>query len=234
MGSSGNPINRLLVRRNSNLSPLVIPPSDTSAPVESTTNQEVKSGLLYDKQQVQEEGLELFCNFLYDQTFEKQVTMMISNLSLWGVSQGYRHSSWAKNGENLKAVCNKFACSKKRIQVLNESLEFDLNMRKDQYMELLEHFTDKENITAERIVFIFFFCSDVILRCSEINRDIFRQYFEWTNEFLTHSISVWIYEHGGWGTVFPEPVNILARLIGFASVGVALLIIFKYLKYSYL
>ncbi|KAH9503204.1 hypothetical protein Btru_068468 [Bulinus truncatus] len=227
-----NRANKLLIRRNSSLVPLVIPSTVDLEPLIPTENI-LSSGLLYDKQQTQEEGQELFYNFLIDQ-MQKQLVEEIHELNFFGVMQGYKNRKWARNGYNLRQMSNSLAESKERKWAQEAAHGVNLDMSKEQFLDLLETFLVRERITSKRIIFVFFFCSDLIIRWHSVNRDISAQYLLWSNEFIKNSISIWIFELGGWNIFFPEPTHFLMKFLKLSSIGVVFIIIIKYLKQNYL
>jgi hypothetical protein len=54
-------------------------------------------------------------------------------------------------------------------------------------------------VTSERVVVLFFFCSDLAIRALQ-NR--LRRMFDfitcWSQQYIMENFSVWVQEHGGW------------------------------------
>nr|CAD7255842.1 unnamed protein product [Timema shepardi] len=57
----------------------------------------------------------------------------------------------------------------------------------------------KNGVTSERVVALFFFCSDLALRALRDNwRDLFHRLVQWTQVYIMSTLSVWVQKHGGW------------------------------------
>lgn len=66
----------------------------------------------------------------------------------------------------------------------------------EEFMGFLDElFTD--GITKERIVVLFFFCSDVVVRAYS-NPESLRNLFMWSLEFIFDRVCGWVRDHGGW------------------------------------
>lgn len=53
------------------------------------------------------------------------------------------------------------------------------------------------------IVALFFFCSDVLIRCVKKDlREMGTKLFLWSMQFLVDRVCKWVYDHGGWVSVF--------------------------------
>jgi hypothetical protein len=54
-------------------------------------------------------------------------------------------------------------------------------------------------VTSERVVVLFFFCSDLAIRalCNRM-REQFDFITYWSQRYIMESFSIWVQEHGGW------------------------------------
>ena len=74
-----------------------------------------------------------------------------------------------------------------------------------QFRDLLAEFFlgGGAGITCERIVVLFFFCSDIAIRSLRQHAiDYFKNFIEWTGRFITEKIARWVQENGGWVSIF--------------------------------
>ena len=54
-------------------------------------------------------------------------------------------------------------------------------------------------MTRERVLVVFFFCSDVALLALQRNTlTIFRNLMQWSTEYITGRMTAWIRQQGGW------------------------------------
>ena len=72
------------------------------------------------------------------------------------------------------------------------------DMTEDAFMDLLtEAFF--EDVTQTRILFVFFFCSDIAIRALRQRlHDMFSRIFNWSMQFIANNLSRWVQRNGGW------------------------------------
>ena len=70
-------------------------------------------------------------------------------------------------------------------------------MTKSDFLDLLRELF-AEGITKERIVVLFFFCSDVAINALRGPENLFSQFFNWSLDFVTGYICSWVRQNGGW------------------------------------
>lgn len=144
---------------------------------------------------------------------------------------GYAEANLARFGRDLRRIAEQFEQSPERIAVRKKASEIDLKSigYKGFREMLLELFLDGE-ISRERIMVLFFFCSDLAVRAlvTETGKNV-SQLFTWSIAFLLESICSWVQRQGGWGVVLGSYVPKLA-ITCFAVMGCMALAV--YLKKS--
>ena len=60
-------------------------------------------------------------------------------------------------------------------------------------------FLQEGGVTSERVVVLFFFCSDLAIRALQNRmRKMFDFITHWSQLYIMENFSVWVQEHGGW------------------------------------
>ena len=105
-------------------------------------------------------------------------------------------------GRDLNAISIEFARSSERNRVLEQAQHVEIDhINYDDFRQFLEElFVD--GITRERIVVLFFFCSDVVVRAYNNRLASFKRLFNWFLNYILNRICGWIANHGGWVCVF--------------------------------
>ena len=68
-------------------------------------------------------------------------------------------------------------------------------------------------MTQERILVVFFFCSDVALFALQSQTlNIFRLLIQWSTDFITERMANWIHEQGGWVSKYEDRINFNANI----------------------
>lgn len=68
----------------------------------------------------------------------------------------------------------------------------------EQFRDFLTELFFEGTITKERIMVLFFFCSDVAIRTLSHGVECFQQFFNWSVQFITDHVCSWVRQHGGW------------------------------------
>ncbi|KAK3096449.1 hypothetical protein FSP39_000275, partial [Pinctada imbricata] len=113
--------------------------------------------------------------------------------------QGYANPAWAKAGKKLRIWADEFARTKQREKVREEAQRVDIvEMNEVAFSDLLsEAFSG--NITESRVLFVFFFCSDLAIRALKQKlSDLFSRLLNWSMQFISNKVSQWVQQHGGW------------------------------------
>lgn len=81
--------------------------------------------------------------------------------------------------------------------------QVNLNANREQFNTLLTELFSDGNFSKARIVFLFFFCSDVVKRALEL-RELFWNFIDWSMWFMAENLGRLVAKHGGWvsGIIF--------------------------------
>lgn len=137
--------------------------------------------------------------------------------------EGYRTETLATFGSNLRKIADQFEHSRERRNVRIEASKVDLNhIGYHSFRNMLSELFEGGKITRERIMVLFFFCSDVAARALDMDAGgpiSLTQLFTWSMAFILDVICSWVQRQGGWaivlGDFFPR---ILTHV--FAAIGV--------------
>lgn len=201
---------RLFIRRQSrtHLDPLHIPPLDTSEPVRY-----VSQNLYHRKwhhiqksvQDVEDEGQELFQNFLFHQ-IEREPSLIIEDVAIKGLS-GYSNDLRAENGLALQLKAEAFRGTKQREDLRGSSANVDLSMTQEQFKAHLNRFYFQDRARLNGILGLFFLCSDITIRALKESLELFEKYLTWSLDFIKSSVSLWVHQQGGWSAVLKTSVH---------------------------
>ncbi|GFR95068.1 apoptosis regulator BAX [Elysia marginata] len=206
---------RLFVRRQSGtrLEPLHIPPLDTSEPVRY-----VNQSLCYENwhhiqknfKDVEEEGQELFQNFLKDQ-IEREPAIIVEDLVFERLS-GYSNDLWAEDGLALQLKADAFKTTRQREDIRASSAAVDLSMTHEQFKAHLNRFYFKDRAKLRGILGLFYLCSDITIRALKESLELFEKYLMWSLQFIKTSVSLWVHQQGGWSLVLKTPVHPIIKV----------------------
>jgi len=114
---------------------------------------------------------------------------------------------------------------------LATELQVQLNdINKDTFLQLLAELF-KDGITRERIVVLFFFCTDVAVRAASFGQELVVRLMRWSFSYIINTVCKIVHELGGWETImFRQLGNILLNC--FAIIGVFAVVSFYFLKFS--
>ncbi|GFS95633.1 uncharacterized protein NPIL_126401 [Nephila pilipes] len=118
---------------------------------------------------------------------------------------GYTNQPISQIGKTLRELADEFARSQQREQIKKEADEVDLAaITLDGFWGLLNE-TFKEKIDKFNVIALFFFCSDVLIRCVKNKlKELGLNLFRWSLKFIAERVCRWIAERGGWGIFIPE------------------------------
>ncbi|XP_053405656.1 apoptosis regulator BAX-like [Mercenaria mercenaria] len=180
-------------------------------------------------EETREEGKVLFGQFIYDEINREEdletpeeIREEIDHLC---TPQGYANPAWAKVGQDLRRCADDFQRSKERKKVRRQAAEITQNssgVTKNQFRDLLSELL-KNGITKERIIVLFFFCSDVAIetlkRKAQTSVQLCQQFIQWSFEFIAESVCSWVQANGGWGAVFNSTMVFVGRAVLVFGVG---------------
>lgn len=116
---------------------------------------------------------------------------------------GYKNPVWAKAGRELRLLAEKFAKSEERKAVRARANQVDIHhITWDEFQDLLTELFLDGDIRRERIVTLFFFCTDIVIRAlKEKIADKVKCLFVWSLRFISEKVCTWVQEQGGWSVV---------------------------------
>ncbi|XP_013384166.1 bcl-2-like protein 1 [Lingula anatina] len=157
-------------------------------------------------------------------TWRRDVKKLTNFLVVSRNPTGYTNPAWAHAGKDLRLIADEFERTrpKEREKIKDRASKVGFSsLDQENFFQLLQELFD-ERITKERILVLFFFCSDLAIKtlraCSV---DYFRQLIQWSVTYITEKVCMWVEHHGGWGKVIHGSVKILSKVIVWVGLGVA-------------
>ena len=102
-------------------------------------------------------------------------------------------------GRDLRTLSEDFARSSERMRVMKEANK--VNFQHIDYEEFQNFLSELffDGITREKIVVLFFFCSDIVARAykNEMLSKL-RKLFNWFLDYIIQHVCDWVRSHGGW------------------------------------
>ncbi|CAG2169894.1 unnamed protein product [Oppiella nova] len=166
---------------------------------------------------------ELFTQFTREQLTHEGISpsefdQQIQELS----SNGYNISSplMVSVGRDLRRISEAFARSTERAEVRERAFRINFrDLTREEFNSLLSELFLNGNISRERIVVLFFFCSDLAVNAFT-NGSIayFKRLIQWSLSYIFNHICLWVQRQGGWEIVLGSYVPRLAITV-FALMG---------------
>lgn len=118
---------------------------------------------------------------------------------------GYAHPSLAAFGRDLKRIAEQFEKSKERDAIKKKAEEVNLEAIRYEDFKSLVMDLFREGISREKIIVLFFFCSDLAFRSVTAGTaHLCCQLFTWSIAFIMDFVCDWVRRQGGWGVVLGE------------------------------
>merc|ERR1719334_759458 len=110
--------------------------------------------------------------------------------------------------EDLTTLAERFSRSGGRQEVRQRAEEVDLgSVTQDNFSLLLSELFHDGGITQERILVLFFFCSDLAIRAVRAGlKAVLSKLTRWSVAFLRGTVATWVHCRGGWARVIQGPV----------------------------
>lgn len=107
----------------------------------------------------------------------------------------------AKYGRELRDIAEEFEKDRLRkvVKCKAEEVNFD-HLTKEAFFKLLEELF-LYGVTREKIVILFFFCTDVALKAYSAAPTLVSSLLTWSLSYIMSRVSAWVQEHGGWDVV---------------------------------
>jgi len=132
--------------------------------------------------------------------------------------------------EDLATLAERFARSVGREAVRRRAEQVELcSITQDNFSQLLSELFNDGGITQERILVLFFFCSDLALRALRVGlRATLSKLTRWSVAFLRGTVAAWVRCKGGWNQLFSGNTNHRqVLLLGASFVLVCLWVVYK-------
>nr|KAG5690688.1 hypothetical protein BaRGS_013474 [Batillaria attramentaria] len=142
------------------------------------------------EEDVVEEGKQLFQNFVFERV-RTETPDAVQDIQIL-TPAGYANPVWAKTGRELRHMADVFAQTAERKRVKQKASEVSTNITYEEFKDLLTELFAAGGITKERIVVLFFFCSDVAIRCLKRGAELCSQFITWSMSFITEKVCSWV------------------------------------------
>jgi len=104
-------------------------------------------------------------------------------------------------GDELRRIADEFERSSLRQIVRNRANQVNLaDITKESFTRLLKELF-QEKITREKIVILFFFCTDVALRAAEFAQGLVVKLLGWSFSYIINIVCSLVHKLGGWDKV---------------------------------
>ncbi|XP_023335127.1 apoptosis regulator BAX-like [Eurytemora carolleeae] len=142
----------------------------------------------------EERGVQLYGEFL-SHNLERENLPGLVNLRLPQVQDSLNY--------DLARLAEVFSQSEERDLVRQRAEEIDLeSLSTENFLSLINELFHDGGITQERVLVLFFFCSDLTIRaCRAGLGSLCLNITNWTLGFLRRTVAVWVRVQGGWSKV---------------------------------
>merc|ERR1712192_101839 len=126
-----------------------------------------------------------------------------------GIETTLRQSARVEVREDLSTLAERFARSEGRQAVRRRAEQVELcSITQDNFSQLLSELFHDGGITQERILVLFFFCSDLALRALRAGlRATLSKLTRWSVAFLRSTVAAWVRCKGGWNNLLSGKTN---------------------------
>lgn len=121
---------------------------------------------------------------------------------------------------DLASLAERFTRSQGREQVREKAEELDLSeLSAENFNSLLEELFHDGGVTQERLLVLFFFCSDLTIRAARAGLEsLCERITSWTLSFIRSTVMLWVRLHGGWARVLRGTGNYTDTLLLVGSI----------------
>lgn len=107
------------------------------------------------------------------------------------------------------------------------------DITKEGFLQLLEELFKDNEITRERVVILFFFCTDVALRAASFAHELVVKLMGWSFSYIINSVCDWIHNNGGWDHVlFHRIPSFLINCCTALAIATSIVTMFFHLRKS--
>ncbi|KAJ8958642.1 hypothetical protein NQ318_016367, partial [Aromia moschata] len=124
----------------------------------------------------------------------------IAEVGLQFPVENMEYTTPPRNARSLQALANRFVISPQRRWVHEQAQNVDLeSLNFNTFQQLLIGLFQEGGITWERVLVLFYFCTDLSIRAlQEKLIECFIRLYNWTTYYIRNRLSIWIQEQGGW------------------------------------
>jgi len=139
--------------------------------------------------------------------------------------ENFQNPIWRQTGRDLKFLADQFANSIERIRVQERAEQVNIeSLNREEFFSMLTELFQGGRVTRERILVLFFFCSDVAIRAIKSNSEgLLSTLTQWSLIFIKEQVCAWVGKNGGWQIVLRSGFNVLQQTI-FVGACVAVII----------
>lgn len=127
--------------------------------------------------------------------------------------ENFQDPIWRQTGRDLQVLADQFARSHERLLVrqLAEEVEFS-TLDKQKFITMLSELFKGGQVTRERILVLFFFCSDVAIFAIRSGAGkLISSLTEWSLLFIKDQVCSWVQNNGGWREVLRSGMNLVQQ-----------------------
>ena len=116
---------------------------------------------------------------------------------------------------DLATLAERFSRSIGREQVRQRAEQVEIgSITQENFTMMLSELFHDGGITQERILVLFFFCSDLAIRAVRSGlKTVFASLTKWTVVFMRGTVAAWVRCRGGWDTVLSGGVNMASQVV---------------------
>lgn len=132
----------------------------------------------------------------------------------------------ASYGRELRKIAEEFAKSRERQKLKEKAKQVKLeDINKETFMVLLQELFEG-GITREKIVTLFFYCTDVAIEAAAFTQELVVKLLGWSFSYIINTVCRLVHELGGWDDVFFRQLPLLlincCAILGICLLGVYL------------
>lgn len=127
--------------------------------------------------------------------------------------ENFQDPIWRQTGRDLQILADQFARSHERLLVRQLAEEVDFaTLDKQKFIAMLSELFKGGQVTRERILVLFFFCSDVAIFAIRSGAGrLISSLTEWSLLFIKDQVCSWVQNNGGWREVLRSGMNFVQQ-----------------------
>jgi len=151
----------------------------------------------------------------------------------WSMNlENFQDPIWQQTGRDLQILADRFAQSHERLLVRQRAEQVDIStLNKDKFIAMLSELFKGGCVTRERILVLFFFCSDVAIFAIRTGAGrLLASLTEWSLIFIKDQVCSWVQNNGGWREVLRSGFNLVQQSLIFGSCAMFIVCCAIYIK----